>query len=228
MLARMTERPTGPLTVLVFGASGMVGQGVLRECLRDERVGEVRVVVRRRLDLTHPKLHQVVTGDLARPGEHLGGVDVTFDSVGVSSTGMREPEYRRLTLDLTLGIARAVADASPGSAFVYVSGAGTDRNGRLMWQRVKGETEDAVAALPLRAWSFRPGVIQPLHGIRTKTRLYGAFYLVLRPVFPLLHRLAPDRVTTTEAVGRAMIAAVTGGAPEGVVTSRDINALAAG
>jgi uncharacterized protein YbjT (DUF2867 family) len=223
----MTDRPSDRLTVLVFGASGMVGQGVLRECLRDERVGEVRAVVRRPLDVSHPELRQVVVEDLAQPGEHLAGVDATFDSVGVSSTGMREEQYRRLTHDLTVGIARAVADASPGSAFVYVSGQGTNRDGRLMWQRVKGETEDAVAALPLRAWLFRPGVIQPLHGIRTKTRLYGAFYVVLRPFFPVLRRLAPDQVTTTEAVGRAMIAAVTGGAPEGVVTTRDVNALAA-
>ena len=223
----MTDASTDGLTVLVFGASGMVGQGVLRECLRDERVGEVRVVVRRPLDLAHPKLRQVVLDDLAAPGEHLAGVDASCDSVGVSSTGMREPEYRRLTFDLTVGIAGAVAAASPGSAFVYVSGQGTDTGSRLMWARVKGETEDAVAALPLRTWFFRPGLIQPLHGIRTKTRLYGVFYAVLRPVFPLLNRLMPSQVTTTEAIGRAMLAAVTGGAPGGVVTTSDINALAA-
>lgn len=214
------------LTVLVFGASGMVGQGVLRECLRDDRVAVVRVVVRTALDVAHPKLTQVVVGDLATPGEHLAGVDATFDSVGVSSTGMREAEYRRLTHDLTVGVARAVADASPGSAFVYVSGAGTDRHGRLMWARVKGETEDAVAALPLRAWSFRPGLIQPLHGIRTKTRLYGALYAVLRPLFPVLTRVVPGQVTSTEAVGRAFLAAVTGGGAPGVVTTEGINDLA--
>ena len=214
------------LTVLVFGASGMVGQGALRECLLDARVREVRTVVRTPLGISHPKLREVVVSDLAQPEEHLAGVDATFDSVGVSSSGRREPEYRRLTYDLTLGIARAVADASPGSAFAYVSGAGTDRDGRLMWARVKGETEDAVAALPLRTWLMRPGVIQPLHGVRTKTRLYGALYAVLRPAFPLLTRVAPDHVTSTEAVGRAFLAAVTGGAPEGVLTTSGINALA--
>ncbi|WP_216870299.1 hypothetical protein [Modestobacter excelsi] len=223
----MIDGSTDRSTVLVFGASGMVGQGVLRECLRDERVGEVRVVARRALDLTHAKLHQVVTDDLAAPGEHLAGVDATFDSVGVSSNGVREPEYRRLTFDLTVGIAGAVADASPGSAFVYVSGQGTDTKSRLMWARVKGETENAVAALPLRSWLFRPGVVRPLHGIQTKTRLYGAFHAVLRPVFPLLNRLMPNQITNTEAIGRAMLAAVTGGVPEGVVTTSDINALAA-
>lgn len=225
--ARLTCMADG-LTVLVFGASGMVGQGVLRECLRDDRVGEVRAVVRRPLELPHPKLQQVVVADLAAPGAHWAGVDATFDSAGVSSTGMREAEYRRSTFDLTLGIARAVAAASPGSGFVYVSGAGTNRDGRLMWARVKGETEDAVAALPLRTWLFRPGLIQPMHGIRTKTPLYGAVYSVLRPAFPLLTRIAPGQVTSTEAVGRAMLAAVCGAAPPGVVTTADINALAAG
>jgi len=215
------------LTLLVFGGSGMVGQGVLRECLRDDRVTEVRAVVRRPLDDAHPKLRQVVADDLAAPGDHLAGVDCTFDGAGVSSSGKREPEYRRLTYDLTLGIARGVAHASPGSGFVYVSGAGTDRNGRLMWARVKGETEDAVAALPLRTWMFRPGLIQPLHGVRSRTRLYNGIYAVLRPVFPLLARVAPGQVTSTEAVGRAVLAVATGGVPEGVVTTADINALAA-
>ena len=215
------------LTVLLFGASGMVGQGVLRECLRDDRVGEVRTVVRRPLTVAHPTLRQVVVEDLTSPGDHLAGVDCTFDSAGVSSSGKREPEYRRLTFDLTLGIARAVVDASPGSGFVYVSGAGTDRGGRLMWARVKGETEDAVAALPLRTWMFRPGLIQPLHGIRSGTRLYSGIYAVLRPVLPLLMRVAPGQVTTTEAVGRAFLEVATGGLPPGVVTTAGINALAA-
>ena len=215
------------LTLLVFGASGMVGQGVLRECLLDDRVGEVRAVVRRPLDVVNPKLRQVVVEDLASPGNHLAGVDCTFDSAGVSSTGKREPEYRRLTYDLTLGIARAVADASPGSGFVYVSGAGTDRNGRLMWARVKGETEDAVAALPLRTWMFRPGLIQPLHGVTSKTPLYSAVYRVLRPVVSLLARVAPGQVTSTEAVGRAVLAVAAGGVAPGVVTTAGINALAA-
>jgi len=215
------------LTVLVFGASGMVGQGVLRECLRDDRVREVRAVVRRPLDVDHPKLRQVVVDDLASPGDHLAGVDCTFDSAGVSSTGKREPEFRRLTFDLTLGVARAVVEASPGSGFVYVSGAGTDANGRLMWQRVKGETEDAVAALPLRTWMFRPGLIEPLHGITTRTRLYDVLYRVLRPVIPIVRRLAPGQVTTTEAVGRAFLAVAAGSVPEGVVTTAGINELAA-
>ena len=215
------------VTVLVFGASGMVGQGVLRECLLDDRLSEVRVVVRRRLDVAHPKLRQVVVEDLASSGDHLAGVDCTFDSAGVSSSGKREPEYRRLTYDLTLGIARAVADASPGSGFVYISGAGTDRNGRLMWARVKGDTEDAVASLPLRTWMFRPGLIQPLHGIRSRTRLYSTLYAVMRPLIPLLARVAPGQVTTTEAVGRAVVAVATGEVPQGVVTTAGINALAA-
>jgi uncharacterized protein YbjT (DUF2867 family) len=217
---------TDGLTVLVFGASGMVGQGVLRECLLDDRVAEVRAVVRRPLEITHPKLQQVVVADLAAPGAHWAGVHAALDSAGVSSSGMRQPEYRRLTFDLTVGIARAVAAASPGSGFVYVSGAGTNREGRLMWARVKGETEDAITALPLRTWLFRPGLIQPMHGIRTKTRLYSALYSLLRPAFPLLTRVAPGQVTSTEAVGRAMLAAVSGAAPPGVVTTAGINALA--
>ncbi|MGA8047569.1 MAG: hypothetical protein WCA30_15015 [Dermatophilaceae bacterium] len=213
------------LTMLLFAASGMVGQGVLRECLLHDRVGEVRAVVRRPLQNAHPKLRLIATDDLTHPDD-LVGVDVTSGSAGPSSNGMREPEYRRQTFELPLGIARAVAAASPGSAFVYVSGAGTRRGSRMTWARVKAETEDAVAALPLRTWMFRPGLIRPLHGIRPASRLYRVADVALRPVYLLVERIAPDQMTTTERIGRAALAVATGHASPGVVTTAGINALA--
>ncbi|GHE07033.1 hypothetical protein [Klenkia taihuensis] len=216
-----------PMTVLLYGASGMIGQGVLRECLLDDRVGEVRAVVRRPLGRSHSKLREVVTTDLAAGGDHLRGVDLTFHSAGPSANGMKEPEYWRHTYDLSLSIGRAVAAASPGSGLVYVSGAGTKRDSRMMWARVKGETEDALAALPLRVWSFRPGLIRALHGTRPTTGLYRALDTILGPVMSLLSRVAPGQVTDTERLGRAALQAVTTHAPPGVVTSAGINDLAA-
>lgn len=217
------------MNVLLFGASGMVGQGVLRECLLDPEVTSVRSVVRRPTGVRDEKLREIVHPDFLdfSPIESdLSGLDACFFCSGVSSSGMSEPDYRRVTREQTLAAANALARLNPGMTFVYVSGAGTDASekGRTMWARVKGETENALLRLPFRAaCMFRPGVIQPLHGIRSKTRLYRVLYALLAPVLPLLRRFLPGSVTTTEQVGRAMIAVAKHGAPKPILETSDIN-----
>lgn len=220
------------MDVVLFGATGMVGQGALRECLLDPDVSKVLVVGRTATGQAHPKLREIVHKDLfdITPIEpQLRGLDACFFCLGVSSAGMKEADYARVTHDLTLAVAKVLARASPQVAFVYVSGAGTDstEKGRVTWARVKGRTENALLAMPFRAaFMFRPGYIQPMHGVRSKTGWYRAFYAVGRPLYPLLRRLAPRMACTTEDVGRAMIEAAQRGAPSPIVESADIVALA--
>ena len=218
------------MKVLLFGASGMVGAGVLIECLADPRVETVLSVGRRPCGVTHPKLREIVRADLSDLREvagELADLDACFFCLGVSSAGMGEAEYRRVTYDLTLAAATLVAERNTRPVFCYVSGEGTDERGRAMWARVKGRTENALFAMPLAAYAFRPGFIQPLKGVRSKTRLYQAFYDVAAPLWPLIRRLAPRHVTTSEAVGRAMIAVAAGGYARRVLENPDINALGA-
>jgi len=214
--------------VILFGATGMVGQGVLLECLRDPQVEQVLAVGRHPVAQRHPRLRQLTPPDLfdlARFEGELGGFDACFFCLGVSSAGLGEAAYRRLTFDLTLSVARVLARIAPGMTFVYVSGQGTDARGRAMWARVKGETEDELLRLPLRAIMFRPGFIQPLDGIVSRTRLYRVLYAVFSPIFPVLKALAPGSVTTTERVGRAMLAVARDGSPRPVLETRDIDEL---
>ncbi|MFD9487452.1 epimerase [Streptomyces sp. NPDC059991] len=223
-----------PIKVILFGATGMVGQGVLRECLRDDRVESVLAVGRTPLGAEHPKLRELVHPDLAAlmslpaTQAQLTGYDACFFCLGVSSAGMDEDTYRRITHDLTLTAARALSSWNPRSTFVYVSGQGTDatEQGRIKWARIKGRTENDLLALDLDAYMFRPGYIQPLHGITSKTRLYRAAYVFTKPLYPVLRRLAPNHVTTTEQLGRAMIAVATEGARVHVLETRDINGTA--
>jgi uncharacterized protein YbjT (DUF2867 family) len=216
--------------VVLFGATGMVGQGVLRECLLDPQVTEVLAVGRTATGARHPKLRELVRADLtdlAPDAAALHGFDACFFCLGVSSAGMSEPDYRRTTYDLTLTVARIVSQDNPQLTFVYVSGAGTDSSegGRLMWARVKGATENALLRLPLRAYLFRPGYIQPRHGVTSRTAFYRWFYRLATPFYPLAARLLPGQVTTSEVVGRAMIKVARDGAPTQVLETRDINAV---
>jgi uncharacterized protein YbjT (DUF2867 family) len=219
------------MKVIVLGATGMIGHGVLRECLRDTDVDEVLVIGRTPTGQRHPKLREIHHPDLMdlQPIEgELGGYDPCFFCLGVSSAGMKEKEYRRVTYDLTMSVARTLARLSPDLTFVYVSGMGTDSTGRgrTMWARVKGETENALLALPPRAYMLRPGFIQPLHGARSKTRLYAAIYAVTSPLYSVLRRLLPGMVTTTEQLGRAMLTIAKAGASKRILETRDINAVA--
>ncbi|MGI5289220.1 NAD(P)H-binding protein [Nonomuraea polychroma] len=216
------------MNVIIFGATGMVGRGVLRECLLDERVSAVLAVGRSPAGVAHPKLRDLVHGDLldlTAVEEHLTGFDACFFCLGVSSAGMSEQDYRHITYDYTLSVAGTLARLTPGMTFVYVSGAGTDAHGRAMWARVKGETENALLALPLQAYMFRPGYIQPMHGITSRTRLYRVAYVASRPLYPLLRLLFPSAVTTTERIGQAMITVAERGAPKRILGPADINAL---
>ena len=210
----------------------MVGQGVLRECLLDQEVESVLAVGRSPIGQQHEKLHEIVRQDVADldPVEDkLRDYDACFFCLGVSSAGMKEADYRRVTYDLTLAIARTLARLNPPMTFIYVSGAGTDSTarGRIMWARVKGETENALLRLPFKAtYLFRPGIIQPLHGITSKTRIYRMLYAVGGPVIGLIRRISPRWVTTTEQVGRAMIRVGRSGAPNRYLENQAINDLA--
>jgi len=214
----------------VLGASGMVGGGVVLECLDHPRIETVLVVGRSPCGITHSKLQELIVEDLfhlERVAHRLRGYDACFWCLGVSAAGMSGEAYRRITRDLTLTVVGMLAELNPRLAVCFVSGQGTDRTGRsrMMWARVKGETENALLALPIRAHMFRPGFIRPLRGVTSKTRLYRALYAVLAPVGPLLERLFPRSITTTAQVGRAMIRTALEGHPKDVLETADINAL---
>jgi len=219
------------MNVVLFGATGMVGQGVLRECLRDPQVTTVLSISRSATGQHHPKLRELIHSDFldfSAIEDELSGFDACFFCLGVSSAGIKEQDYRRLTYDFTMAAARPLARLNPGMTFVYVSGMGTDgsERGRTMWARVKGQTENALLALPFKAaYMFRPGVIVPLHGIKSKTRLYRVFYALTGPLLPLLEAAFPKYVTTTERVGRAMIDVARHGATRRVLENSDINVV---
>jgi uncharacterized protein YbjT (DUF2867 family) len=207
----------------------MVGQGVRRECVQDREVEAVLEVVRRAsgpsLGRRSEKARELVVNDFydfSGIEDAFAGYDACLFCLGVSSVGMKEAEYRRVTYDITMAAARAVRWAGVRT-FVYVSGAGTDANGRAMWARVKGETENALLGMGFKAaYMFRPGLIVPIDGIRSKTGVYRTVYAALRPVLPLLLRAFPKQVTTTEQVGRAMLAVAKRGYPKQVLEAADI------
>jgi uncharacterized protein YbjT (DUF2867 family) len=225
------EEDTTGGSYLIFGATGMVGQGVLRECLRDPGVRRVTAVGRSPSGQVHEKLRDLVVSDLAdlaSVAPQLTGFDACFFCVGVTSAGLDEATYSRLTFDLTLTVAWRLVRLNPSLIFLYVSGMGADSSerGRVMWARVKGRTENALLQLPFRAaYMFRPGYIQPLDGIRSRTRWYRLFYAAMAPVSPVLRALLPGAVTTTAQLGRAMIRVARYGHPSPILHSRDINRL---
>jgi uncharacterized protein YbjT (DUF2867 family) len=222
------------MKVVIFGASGMVGQGALRECLLDPEVAAVLAVGRSASGQRHPKLKELVqedVGDLQMLEHELRGYDACLFCLGVSAVGMSEADYRRITYDLTLRIAQTLERLNPKMTFIYVSGGGTDatERGLSMWARVKGATENALLAMPFeRAYMLRPGFVRPLHGAVSKTRWYRALYGLLGPVYPTLKRFFPNQVTTTEEVGVAMLKLLKSGFTNRVLENRDIVALADG
>jgi len=216
------------MNVILFGATGMVGQGVLRECLLDSNVQQILSIVRTPSGQQHPKLRELLHAnffDYSAIEPQLTGYDACFFSLGVSSAGMDEAKYTHLTYDLTLAAATTLAKLNPQMTFLYVSGAGTDSSerGRIMWGRVKGKTENDLLKLPFRtAYMFRPGFIQPLHGIRSKTKLYQFFYTALNPILPLLKSAFPKSITTTEELARAMINVARNGYSKPILEVPDI------
>jgi len=219
------------MKVLIFGATGMVGQGVLRECLRDPEV-ELAVTVRRTATgLQNTKAREIVHGDLSNYAgmeEELSGFDACFFCLGLSSSGMQEADYSPVTYDLTLAAAETLSGVNPGMTFIYVSGAGTDSSekGRTMWARVKGRTENALLRLPLKAYMFRPGIIVPMDGIQSKTPAYRVFYKIAGPLLPMLRWALPNQVTSTREMGRAMLAVARGGYEKRILEMKDIRAAA--
>jgi uncharacterized protein YbjT (DUF2867 family) len=219
------------MKVMLFGATGMVGQGVLRECLRDPDVERVLAVGRSPTGQHDAKLDELIHDnflDYSAVESRLSGYDACFFCLGVTSVGLTEERYRHLTYDITMAAATTLAKLNPQMVFVYVTGRGTDstEQGRLMWARVKGKTENDLLKLPFKAaYMFRPAGIQPLHGDRSKTAWYQAAYTVAAPLLTLLNRIAPNYMTTTEQVGRAMIAVARNGYPKPVLESEDINRL---
>jgi uncharacterized protein YbjT (DUF2867 family) len=220
------------MNVVIFGASGMVGQGVLLECLRDTGVERVLVVGRSSAGRQHAKLREALVKDLFDVASYAGeltGLDACFFCLGVSSAGMSETAYRHITYDLTVAIAQELAARNPALCFVYVSGAGTDstERGRTTWARVKGATENALLRMPFRsAFMFRPGLIQPLDGIRSKTRAYQMVLVLAGPVLPLLRRAFPKSISTTREIGQAMLAVARNGWPRSLLEPKDIHAAA--
>ena len=219
------------LNVVIFGASGMVGQGALHECLDHAEVASVLVLGRRPSELKHEKLREVIHDDFLDYSEIedvLRGYDACFYCLGISAAGMSERDYHRVTYEFTLRAAETLVKLNPEMTFCYVSGTGTDsaERSRSMWARVKGKTENHLMQLPFRAaFMFRPGYIQPMKGVESRTRLYRSVYAVLGPFYPVLKTLFPHAVTTTEKLGLAMIRVASTGYPRQVLENRDINAL---
>ncbi len=217
------------MKVILFGATGMVGQGCLRECLLDPGIENVLAVGRGPTGQRNAKLREIRHDnflDYSAIESDLAGYDACFFCLGVSSVGIDEARYRQVTHDITLAAATTLSRLNPGMVFVYVTGRGTDSTGQggLMWARVKGETENDLLKLPFKAaYMFRPAAIQPLHGIRSRTAWYQAIYVAAAPLFGLLKRVAPKYVTTTERIGRAMIKVARDGYPKPVLESEDIN-----
>jgi uncharacterized protein YbjT (DUF2867 family) len=211
------------MRVVLFGSTGMVGQGVLRECLLDPGVSEVITVVRTPAGQRHARLREIVHGDFMDFSSLSIDADACFWTLGVTSIGMSEADYSRVTYEFTVAAAKQLV--RPTMTFVFVSGQGAD--GTAMWARVKKRAEDALFAMPFKAvYVFRPGMIQPMHGIRSRTKLYNALYPFLMPLIVGAKVIAPGTITTTERVGRAMLNIVRKGYPKKILGNADINEAA--
>ena len=217
--------------VLITGSTGMVGKGVLLECLDHDMIKEVRLINRRSTDIKNPKIKEFVHADfsdfsgLQMP---LSDIDACFYCLGVSSVGQSEPDYTKITYDIAMDIAGMLSAANPDAIFCFVSGAGTDPQGRAMWARVKGKTEQDIQKLPFKkVVCFRPGFIQPLRGIRSATSWYNTLYAVLKPVIFLVKAIFPRAATNTTNLGLAMIACLTHNQHPTYLENQDINRLAA-
>jgi uncharacterized protein YbjT (DUF2867 family) len=218
------------MKVLMLGATGMVGQGVLRECLRDPDVETVTSVGRSHTGVQDARLREIQHTDLldySAIESSLTGFDACFFCLGVSSAGMKEADYERLTYGFTLSLAETLSRLHPDMTFIYVSGAGTDSSekGRVMWARVKGKTENALLRLPLNAYMFRPGLIQPMDGIRSRTASYRILYTLFKPLLPILRSALPNQVLSTRDIGKAMLEVARKGYPKRILESSDIRAV---
>jgi len=218
------------MKIILFGSTGMIGQGVLIECLNDAQIESVMVINRKPGKLSHPKLTEIIHADffdLSPVKSQLSGYDACFYCLGVSSAGLTESEYHKNTFELTTKVAETLLSANKDIIFCYISGAGTDSSekGRTMWARVKGKTENALLQMPFKqAYMFRPGFIQPLNGIKSRTGLYNAMYTIFKPFYFLLKHLE-GIVTNTQTLGKAMIVAAAKGYEKKILESKDINEI---
>ena len=211
------------MRIILFGATGMVGQGVLRECLLDGQVTEVFAVGRSTTGQQHPKLHEIIHKDFTDFSTLELDADACFWCLGVTSVGMSEPDYTRITHDFTIAAANVLV--RPKMTFIFVSGTGAD--GNAMWARVKRKTEVDLFALPFKqVFAFRPGIIQPMHGIRSRTRIYNILYPVVYPLLLIAKLIRPASVTTTERIGQAMLHVARNGFPKKILENPDINVAA--
>ena len=216
------------IKTIITGATGMVGEGVLHECLQHNDVEEILVVGRRSCGVVHLKLEEIIVPDffnLSSIESRIAGYNACFFCLGVSSIGMKEPEYHRLTYELTMNFAKTLAHPNPGMTFCYISGAGTDTSekGRMMWARVKGKTENDLIKLPFKkVYNFRPGIIKPTKHLKNTL----SFYKYLGWLIPVIKLFAPGSVSSLKEIGLAMINAVTKGYEKQVLEVKDIIELA--
>jgi len=221
------------LNVIITGSTGMVGKGVMLECLDDDRVEKVLVVNRNPLGMEHTKLKEVLLKDFSDPAplrEAMQGFDAVYFCMGVSAGGMKEADYRKITYDYTINFAKVFREVNPNGTFIYVSGTGTDSSekGRMMWARVKGKTENDLLQMGFRqAYLFRPGIIRPMRGIRSRTGWYNAAYVILKPLWPLLLAIFKKGITDTTRIGKAMINVTLRGSEQKYFENPEINALVA-
>ena len=219
------------MNVLILGATGMVGQGVMRECLLDGGVARVVTLGRRATGAANSKVRELVHADLfhlAPIEQELARLDACFYCLGATAAGKSEAEYAWINYDMTLAVAETLARVDPDMTFIYVSGMGTDstERGRTMWARVKGRTENALLRLPFKAaYMLRPGIILPMHGIKSRTTLYRVFYSLMTPLYPALRALFPRAITTTEQLGQVMLRLARSGYSKPVLESADIASL---
>jgi uncharacterized protein YbjT (DUF2867 family) len=220
------------MNILIFGATGMVGQGVLRECLLDPNVQLVQTIGRTATNVQNPKLREIVHPDLwnyAPVAEKLTDFDACFFCLGIGSAGMAEKDYEHVTYGITIAAAETLSRLNPNMVFIYVSGTGTDSSekGRMMWARVKGKTENSLLRMPFAAaYMFRPGFIEPAHGEISRNKLYRISYAVAKPLLPVFRRLFPNQILTTEQIARAMLNLVVHSYPKHVLEIKDICAAA--
>lgn len=219
-----------PYNVIITGATGMVGKGVLFECMDHDDIGKILLVNRSSIGITHPKVKEVLIKDffnLDSIKEEMTGYHACFFCLGITSIGQSEANYSRITYDLTLNFANHFLEKNARSIFCYVSGTGTDstEKGRSMWARVKGKTENDLLALDFKkAYMFRPGYIQPLRGIKSKTNWYQALYNVFKPIYFILKHF-PSTATNTTNMGLAMIHTLDGNYPKTILENKEINQL---
>ena len=217
-------------TILITGATGMVGKGVLLECLDSPVVSQVILVSRSSVGFSHPKIKEILLSDLTRiseKAEEIPQLDAVFFCMGVSAVGMDEAKYTSLTFDPVKAFADLIFNQSPQACFIYVSGAGTDSSekGSMMWARVKGRTENYVLKKGFRnAYAFRPGVIIPEKGVQAKVPWYNTAYKILRPFFSLMKK--SKSITTTTRIGQAMLSVMGKGFPKTHLGNTEINEIA--